>query len=161
MGIPSDRFKDKMHEEFLCTVCLDVASDPVVVNDCEHIFCRECIDVGQISRCPTCQGSLKVPKWRDLSGAIKRCYLGLVVKCLDPSCKQILDVETYASHDNVCEVTFQFCPDCNYKSRRDDQNAHSCTKVLKEIYEAKLDKVKSEVYRMINLEVYQLKSQFV
>lgn len=153
MGIPSCRFLDKMHEEFLCTVCTDVAIDPVTVNDCEHIFCRECISSDQICRCPTCQQSLKAPKWNELKGAIKRCYLGLRVKCLNPSCNQTLDVTTFESHDMACTVTFQFCPDCNFKSRRCETTGHSCTKVLKEFYEAKLG--------LVNGEVNQLKEMFV
>lgn len=151
-ALPSCRFMDKMHEEFVCSVCLEVALEPVAVNDCEHIFCRQCIDAEEITRCPTCQEPLKDPKWYKLRGAIKRCYFGLVLKCLNPDCDQKLDVKTFVKHDNYCDITFDFCDDWNYESRRSESNEHSCGKVLKEFYESKLNEVK--------FELDQLKEQF-
>ena len=65
MGIPSCRFTERNHELFTCTVCLDVAEDPVVVTGCEHIFCRKCVEKEEMVKCPTCQEPFKEPKWNE------------------------------------------------------------------------------------------------
>lgn len=96
-------------------------------------------------KCPTCLAPFKEPKWHELKGVSKRCYLGLKVKCINTSCNKTLDVTTFSYHDEVCELTFERCPDCDYKSQRGENSDHSCTKVLKNFYEAKLDQVKSDV----------------
>lgn len=30
-------------DSFRCNICLQVLKDPVMINRCEHIYCRECI----------------------------------------------------------------------------------------------------------------------
>ena len=104
MGIPSCRFTDRNHEQFSCTVCLDVAEDPIVVNDCEHIFCRKCVDIEGLNKCPSCQEMFKAPKWTNLKGALKRVYLDLKVKCLNSSCDHNMDLSNFDEHDMVCTV---------------------------------------------------------
>lgn len=151
MGIPSCRFVDKMNEQFVCTVCCDVAIDPIVVEDCEHIFCRECVEFDSLVKCPTCQEPFKEPKWTRMKGALARCYFGLEIKCLNTSCGRKLDVTTFSDHDQVCNLTFEFCSDCSFKSRRGESNVHSCSKVLKEFYETKLGDVKSDLDQLKEL----------
>lgn len=43
MGYDVDKFVGEVHDSFICGVCLDVLEDPVMIKECEHIFCRECI----------------------------------------------------------------------------------------------------------------------
>ena len=152
MGIPSCRFTDRNHEQFTCTVCLDVAGDPIVVTDCEHIFCKKCVDIEGLAKCPTCQESFKEPKWTDLKGGFKRVYLDLKVKCLNPSCDQDMDISNFKEHDLVCPITFKFCKECGLKSRRGAENEHSCIQVIKDHYEGKLvqleQKMKEKMARM-------------
>ena len=68
-------------QNFVCAICLDVASDPVVKNRCQHVFCRRCVPTGeQDTACPVCT----VPSdWADLSTvpALHRSYLKLPCKC--------------------------------------------------------------------------------
>lgn len=37
----------------------------------------------------------------------KKLYFGFVVKCLILSCDHTFDVDNFAAHDEVCDVTFQ------------------------------------------------------
>lgn len=131
MGIPSCRFVDQVHEEFTCAVCLDVAVDPAVANDCAHIFCFNCIIGTELTKCPTCLEPIENPKWIGLEGLNQRVYLAMGVKCLNPSCKEQLNVETYLDHDNKCPITFKFCSDCGYKNRRGSSNVHSCSQQVR------------------------------
>lgn len=131
MGIPSYRFVNEMHENFICTVCLDVAFDPIMINDCEHIFCRTCVNGGQLSRCPTCVSPFKDPKWKELEGLSKRVYFALKVKCLNPSCTKILNIETCSNHDNECPINFNSCPICGFMYRRGSSGVHSCSQQVR------------------------------
>ena len=144
MGIPSCRFTERNHELFTCTVCLDVAEDPVVVTGCEHIFCRKCVEKEGMAKCPTCQQPFKNPKWGEIKGFTQRSYLDLRVKCLNPSCGQVLDANSFAAHDLNCPATFEFCKECGLKSRRGSENEHSCIQVIKDHYERKLKQLKVE-----------------
>ena len=131
MGIPSCRFTVQNHEQFVCTVCLDVSEDPIVVNDCEHIFCRRCIENDGLVKCPTCQEPFKEPKWSELKGLGKRIYLDMKIKCLNPSCDHVLDATNFADHDGNCSITFAVCDECGFKNKRSSNDVHSCAKEIK------------------------------
>ena len=159
MGIPSYRFSDRHHEQFTCTVCLDVAEDPVAVTDCEHIFCKKCVDIEGLSKCPSCQQQLKKPKWADLKGGFKRVYLDLKVKCLNSSCDHELDISNFLEHDLVCPITFEFCKECGLQSRRGAENDHSCIQVIKDDYEGKLEQLKVQMEQKIEEKMAIMKEQ--
>ena len=148
MGIPSCRFSDRNHEQFTCTVCLDVAEDPVMVSDCEHIFCRKCVDIEGLDKCPSCQEPFKQPKWGSLKGFSKRVYLDLKVKCLNPSCGHDMDTSNFNEHASVCPITFEFCKECGLKSRRGSENEHSCIQVIKDHYEEKLIQMEQKIAKV-------------
>lgn len=135
MGIRTNRFIDRLHEQFFCTICLDVSTDPVVLNDCDHIFCLQCIRKKNSTTCPTCRLDLKTPPWKEMTGSIKRVYLDLVIRCLNPQCKEQLKIDTFQDHDKNCSMSFNICKDCGYKTDKDESSHHSCIQQLK----AKLD----------------------
>lgn len=130
MGIPSCRFMDKLHEEFICSVCLDVTLDPVLDDECQHVFCRECIKKDTLDKCPTCQEPFEVVI--ELPLCFRRCYLALRVRCLNPSCDQALDVTTFLDHDKRCPITFESCSNCGDKSKRGSSSVHPCEKIQME-----------------------------
>ena len=134
MGIPTCRFLDPKHEQFVCVICLDVAEDPVVITGCEHIFCRTCVDKVGLSKCPSCREPFIEPRWTGLGAALKRSYLDLKIRCLNPSCKQNLDVDSFADHDSNCPITFKFCNECGDKARRVSDEQHSCIASLRTKY---------------------------
>lgn len=145
MGIPSCRFVDRHHDQFTCTICLDVASNPVAVTDCDHIFCLACIDSDQFEKCPTCQSAFKETKWSGLKGTLKRIYYDLNMKCLNPSCDQPLTTSNYEDHDENCPITFNVCEDCGFKVRRAEGTEHSCVRVLKDELAEMKEKFESEL----------------
>ena len=133
MGIPTCRFTDRQHEQFVCSICLDVAQDPVATNNCDHIFCRGCMCSHNSPTCATCQQKLLQPKFMPLKGSIKRIYMDLKVKCLNTMCTQQLDVGSYANHDQNCPISFIPCNECGFKIRRGtNQPNHSCIRSLKD-----------------------------
>lgn len=48
MGISQDLVYDNLSsaqaENAKCAICTDLLLDPVVLRECEHHFCRECLD---------------------------------------------------------------------------------------------------------------------
>lgn len=54
MGYDPERFVGEVHESLFCGICLDVLQDPVMIKECEHIYCRECITTSLNNRqgCP-------------------------------------------------------------------------------------------------------------
>lgn len=131
MGIPTHRFMDRQHEQFVCSICLDVAADPVATNSCDHIFCRACLSNVKQPRCPTCQQKLQNPKFKPIQGSIKRIYIDLKIRCLNSMCDKSLNIGSFSYHDDNCPISFDICRDCNFKSRRGQRDVHSCVQVLK------------------------------
>lgn len=131
MGVPSCRFVDRQHEMFVCPICLDVAIDPVVMNDCDHIFCKACAEPWTGPACALCNTELKDPKWLPVRGQVKRIYLDLKVRCINPQCEIALGSTTYKEHDENCPITFEICSECGLKSRRNPPSYHSCVQILK------------------------------
>ncbi len=44
MGYDILRFKSAdINREFICSICLDVLEEPLVIDPCDHIFCSDCI----------------------------------------------------------------------------------------------------------------------
>lgn len=132
MGINSFRFWDEEHQYFICTICHDVADDPVMANGTCHAFCRKCTtDYDSVTKCPSCfKPFLDGPKWIEMNKAIARSYHLLRIKCINPSCTAVLDVKSYQRHDRRCETIFKYCPDCGHKSKRTTSptTVHSCEK---------------------------------
>ena len=45
MGHPIDLFIDQqINQEFLCAICHDVLRDVTMIDPCEHVFCKDCIN---------------------------------------------------------------------------------------------------------------------
>ena len=47
-------------EDFQCSICTDLVTEPIILRPCQHMFCKRCIDglVGndmEAIRCPYCQ----------------------------------------------------------------------------------------------------------
>ena len=140
-------------------MCLDVAEDPIVVTDCEHIFCKKCVDIEGLIKCPSCQERFKEPRWTSLKGVLRRVYLDLKVKCLNPSCDYDMDISNFKEHDLVCPITFEFCKECGLKSRRGAENEHSCIQVIKDHYEGKLEQLEQKTEEKMAEKMAKMKEQ--
>ena len=43
MGYDVARFVGEISEELICSICSEILENPLT-TDCEHLFCRECIN---------------------------------------------------------------------------------------------------------------------
>ena len=85
MSIPSinslcENIFEKIEDQFTCSVCLDIFTDPRVLPKCSHTFCSKCIEnvLNKKKECPECRGSLdyikniyKCPIVYSLSGTVE------------------------------------------------------------------------------------------
>lgn len=51
-GFDTGRFPIPPASEFVCQICYDILCDPVIVPECEHVFCSDCL-TDWLSRSPT------------------------------------------------------------------------------------------------------------
>ncbi|CEM22127.1 unnamed protein product [Vitrella brassicaformis CCMP3155] len=64
--------------QFLCAVCLDVVSDPVITS-CQHIFCADCF---RGDKCPSCRHArVTIKPLNDAVPALYRMLSNLSVVC--------------------------------------------------------------------------------
>lgn len=110
-----DRNHDRNHDQFICTVCLDVSDNLVVMNGCDRIFCRSCSDSNELKKCPTFQVGFKDPQFESIKSATARVYYDLRMKCINPSCDMVLIPSDYKYHDDNNNITFDTCKDCGFK----------------------------------------------
>lgn len=135
MGIDKKRFISNVEisiDKFLCGICHDVVSDPILTSGCEHYFCRQCVTVN-FKICPTC--GTECEGFINVGSALKRIYSNIKIKCIYASCDAILTLENYIQHERKCPQGFYECPyDCGFKLRLsldEEQRKHSCIEVLK------------------------------
>ena len=116
MGIEKERFVDRVSDEFICAICLDVFSDPVQLTQCKHGFCRTCVQqLPSSATCPLCQASFN-GAFVECDRMAKNFLKGLKVICRHwrKGCRDILTVEAEEAHQRECQ----------YQSRQELSNGN-------------------------------------
>lgn len=102
MGIDRQRFDNNVEleiEKFLCGICKDVASDPVLTKPCEHYMCLECFNPAK-KICLTCGST--IDHYIELGIALQRIYLDINIRCVNDRCNEILTIGNYIEHERKC-----------------------------------------------------------
>ena len=50
-------FTSEVDKKLVCSVCLEVAEDPKQEVNCGQLFCTECVEKVEDSKCPFCRTS--------------------------------------------------------------------------------------------------------
>uniref|UniRef100_A0A3Q3GK03 Uncharacterized protein n=1 Tax=Labrus bergylta TaxID=56723 RepID=A0A3Q3GK03_9LABR len=127
-------------EQFLCSICLDVFTDPVSIP-CGHNFCKSCIthhwDVNDQCECPMCKDVFEKRPQLRVNTFISEMASCLV--CLTSYCETHLDhgrpLEMFCKTDQRCVC--QFCTESEHKQ-------HVFVPMMEE-YKVKRDKLKRRV----------------
>lgn len=133
MGIDKNRFTnvDILIDKFLCGICEDVVSDPILTKDCEHYLCRACV-TADINICPTCASIFE--GYSEIGVALKRIYSKIKLRCTYRLCNEVLSIENYVEHELKCPEGFYECPQlCGFKLRLsldENERKHNCIEVL-------------------------------
>ncbi|KAG9579204.1 hypothetical protein KCU77_g408, partial [Aureobasidium melanogenum] len=114
----------------MCPICRSAFVDPVVVADCDHHFCRDCLDYttswNQYSgTCPACRRPGRLIGSGSASKLLLNILDDLVVKCPNQpdGCDKQIKRGHLLDHINLyCDYTLIDCPDreCDRKVRRKD-----------------------------------------
>lgn len=126
-------YVSKYDENLMCPICRCPFVDPVVLNECDHIFCRDCIrqcwtaytPLGPRGDCPTCRTSAKLGPRTAVSKILVNMCEDLVVKCPKSEDGCTAEVKRGEVQDHVtiyCGYAQIECPDedCDLPVRRKD-----------------------------------------
>lgn len=121
----------------MCPICRCPFVDPVILFDCDHCFCRDCLHQtwterapnGLKGNCPTCRTSSRLAGPGAVSKILSNILDDLVVACpkYDDGCMQQIKRGEVQDHINLyCPYAWVECPDeaCELPVRRKD--AQSC-----------------------------------
>ncbi|KAF2157290.1 hypothetical protein K461DRAFT_273441 [Myriangium duriaei CBS 260.36] len=119
----------------MCPICRSPFVDPVVLDECDHCFCRDCLrqtwnPAGYTpgipkGNCPTCRTSSKLIGRGPVSRILVNILDDLIVKCPkhEEGCEaQIKRSEVQDHVKNYCGYTWIACPsaECELPLRRKD-----------------------------------------
>ncbi|KAI5265061.1 polysaccharide deacetylase [Aureobasidium subglaciale] len=113
-----------------CPICRSAFVDPVVVSDCDHHFCRDCLDYTsswnqRSGNCPICRRAGRLNGSGSASKLLANILDELVVKCPKEAegCDKQIKRGHLVDHINIyCQYTLVDCPQsgCEQKVRRKD-----------------------------------------
>uniref|UniRef100_A0A1A9WZR6 E3 ubiquitin-protein ligase NRDP1 n=1 Tax=Glossina brevipalpis TaxID=37001 RepID=A0A1A9WZR6_9MUSC len=130
MGYDLQRFQGEVDEELICPVCCGVLEEPVEAAECEHTFCRTCINdwLSRQSSCPLDTNSLTVANLRPASRIMKRLLSRLSITCNNAGrgCTLILRLDALNSHLEECEHNPERSADAP-----EELLAHGCVQELR------------------------------
>ena len=122
-----------VHPALKCGLCRGAVFQPHE-TDCEHYFCRICIDehvsrMGSAPTCPTCESPLSNRNpHRKMTKMVWEIVGDLTVKCGKGSCDMIFSRKDYKSHQAACEWTTVSCPTgCGMEIARNAVTSHQKT----------------------------------
>ena len=126
MGIKKELFLVDSCDIFICPVCQEVASDPVLASCCEATFCSTCFNdtmANGTDSCPGCNqkvsnGIKSIP----LQKQLKQFYQSLRLKCQD--CDRKVTIDTMDDHG--CSGKVFTCTRCGFKDHIPKGSNHDC-----------------------------------
>ena len=120
-------------DNLMCPICRCPFVDPVVLRDCDHCFCRDCLNLtwteyhpsGPSGRCPTCRTQTRLAPKSAVNKILINILDGLVVRCPkhDDGCTVEMKRGEVQDHINLyCSEAFVACPraNCEQSTRRKD-----------------------------------------
>lgn len=126
-------YVSKYDDNLVCPICRCPLVDPVLLMDCDHCFCRECIrqtwttysPLGPKGDCPTCRMPAKLGPRASTSKILVNILDDLVVKCPkhENGCKAELKRGEVQDHIAIyCSYAMVECKDsnCGQSVRRKD-----------------------------------------
>ncbi|XP_035859551.1 E3 ubiquitin-protein ligase TRIM21-like [Sander lucioperca] len=132
-------------DQFLCSICLDVFTDPVTIP-CGHNFCKTCItdhwDINVPYQCPNCRKAFNTKPELQVNTVISE----MAAKFRQSTC------DVYSGSKGRTWMFFLVCLMCVFMARMVSEQKKHLVGPLKEEYEAKkaeLWKTGAEILHMI------------
>jgi len=83
---------------FTCSICTDLIANMVMVKNCEHLYCRDCINHAirtQNSVCPECRTPITACHLQEPGRVLRKMLNEVQIKCKFRPCDQIILYENY------------------------------------------------------------------
>jgi protein-L-isoaspartate(D-aspartate) O-methyltransferase len=109
MGYDIKRFRESdVNEEFICPICQDVLEDPILVENCEHLFCRQCINEwlqkSETKLCPIDRTEINESTLRPPQRSFRNLITSLLISCdfQTNGCEEWVKIEELSTHAMNC-----------------------------------------------------------
>eukprot|EP00742_Colponemidia_sp_Colp-10_P004569 GILJ01004876.1.p1 GENE.GILJ01004876.1~~GILJ01004876.1.p1 ORF type:complete len:453 (+),score=31.26 GILJ01004876.1:1316-2674(+) len=116
----------EVENDLLCPICLHLFREPVELNECEHVFCRTCLE-GALGGgvCPICQDSITEKSVRRAHRFVINRVDAVQVRCTN-GCGIAISFGRLKTHvDTECEQRLILCPDgCGSRVKVSDVTSH-------------------------------------
>ena len=124
-------FCETVPEDLACGICFQAAADPVVTEECGHLFCRECITMAldRKKECPIDRSPLTVNELRKDVRTYRK-VMALNVFCLNKrgGCQWKGAYSDLEKHCERCDFAPMRCPfaahGCEYAATRKNLTEH-------------------------------------
>ena len=123
-------------EEITCSICLEIAWNPVTCAKCTSPFGKACINKWNIQKPGNCPKGC-IYDQHEFPLILKRLVNKIEFKCInfDRGCKEVLLYDNFYNHMSSCVFTPYCCiyPGCGYKGDKKALLEHSkvCQKFIK------------------------------
>ncbi len=106
-------FAEPVPEDLQCGICLQAATDPVVTEDCGHLFCRDCIATAleRKRECPIDRQPLTINQVRKDVRTLRK-VMSLQTYCLNKrsGCNWVGSYSDLDKHVDRCDYSTVRCP---------------------------------------------------
>ena len=137
MGISIDQIVGELGKvNFACTICTDLLEDAVTIRDCEHNFCRLCLDGWIVSQtdesnvpCPECRTLFaKEHDVKVASRFIRNMLIEIRLMCPFEECGTTVRYDNFESHTHACQcnpANKVSCAGCDEQCSRQTLEEHT------------------------------------
>ena len=131
---PSYDFVDRLEDRYICLVCMNLLTEPVLVECCGRHYCEKCFKNGKRRRCPLCGQNTPYMKDRGIVRDIK--LLKVYCPNKEKGCTWVGELSTQVDHiQSHCGYVTVSCPrKCKESLFRKDLEAHKSHNCLCRAY---------------------------
>ena len=141
MGFDVDRFVNNIDEELRCQICFGVLQDPLQAVECEHTFCRVCINewLKNSPSCPVDRNQLRANQLQQIPRIVRNLINHLQIYCdfKVKGCEQVVMLEELESHKLRCSFNPEIpieCPKyCGAFVPKNRLTEHDCIRELRDL----------------------------
>ncbi|GIX82677.1 hypothetical protein CDAR_295763 [Caerostris darwini] len=157
MGYDIARFQGEVDEELICPICSSVLEEPLHAPQCEHAFCKSCINEW-LSRQPSCPVDRQPITPNDLKPVpriLRNLLSRLLIMCDNASfgCTAIIKLERLEVHKEECEHNPKRpvpCEQgCGLVIPKDELRDHNCVREVRLMLQTQQHRI-NEMQNTIN-----------
>lgn len=140
MGFDLQRFTGgQADEELICVICGGVLEDPVMAEDCEHSFCRKCIEawLKRQQTCPVDRSQLNSSQLKPVPRIMRNMLGRLLLVCENKThgCMAVVRLDLINHHQTECDFNpkkpVPCTRGCGVVVPKDELVAHNCIRELR------------------------------